>query len=298
MTVYTGTVTGRIQSAVPNQSNAPQKMSENASQTGHGWTGVLVLKGNFDISPIYKPALEQTGEYNIVFGDSQQGLMDFREVSVTTPRAEAVAHVAQKLPVKPYSLFVCGDIPRTMHVPTRNTTIALWSQGHCALGFQRMIENVVQLNREPTIKEEKSNYARTVREKIFELQTGKYAVCLGYFSRHPRIILSTRNMEIYSWIVHYNGVYSFVWSTDHSYMDRVKNTLEAVKQNELFYLNIPLESVSLLVVHPLYWITKFNKVLNSMKSGSSKLSITTYFKNYLLRQNNNQPAYMDMTDGN
>jgi hypothetical protein len=35
---------------------------------------------------------------------------------------------------------------------------------------------------------------------VFESQGGKYAVCLGYFSKHPRIILSTRNMELYTWI--------------------------------------------------------------------------------------------------
>jgi hypothetical protein len=116
---------------------------------------------------------------------------------------------------------------------------------------------------------------------------------MGYFSRHPRIILSTRNMELYTWIVYYNGVYSFIWSTDKDYMDRVKSKLEPIKQNELFYLEVPLHNRSLLVVHPLFWITKFNKVLNSLRSGATRLVITSYFRNYLLRMNLTQPESLD-----
>lgn len=293
-----GTITGRVSSKTLHISNTPKAdlPQPDKIQSGHGWTGVLVLKGNFDISPLYRPALEQEGEYNIVYGDSQSGEMDFREISPEMPRTEAVAHVAQKLPVRPYSMLICGDVPTTMHVPTRSTTVALWSQGHCSKGFQDMIESIIKLNREPGGSEKYANYAGAVRTRIFDSQAGKYAVCLGYFSRHPRIVLATRNMEIYSWIVHYNGVYAFVWSTDSTYMDRVKHKLVTVKQNDLFYMDIRLDSVSLLVVHPVYWITKFNKVLHTMKSGSSRLSITAYFKNYLLRMSTNQPLYMEDTD--
>lgn len=275
----TGTTTGRISSADAQQNgNVPK-----ATQLGHGWTGLMILKGTFDVSPLYKPALEQTGNYTVVYGDAQHGTMEFREVEASVSRQEAVAHIAQKLPIKPFSLMVCGDVPNTMHVPARSTTVALWNQGQATPGFQRMIETLIQLNREPA--SEKANYAKLVRERVFDTQGGKYAVCLGYFSRHPRIVLATRNMEIYTWIVYYNGVYSFVWSTDKYYMDRVKALLEPIKQNELFYLDIEMDNRSLLVVHPLFWITKFNKVMNSLKGGATRLVITSYFRNYLLRMN-------------
>jgi hypothetical protein len=76
-------------------------------------------------------------------------------------------------------------------------------------------------------------------------------------------------------------------------MDRVKSKLEPIKQNELFYLEVPLHNRSLLVVHPLFWITKFNKVLNSLRSGATRLVITSYFRNYLLRMNLTQPESLD-----
>jgi hypothetical protein len=280
-----GTTTGRISGNEPATSNRPkaEAVQPIATQVGHGWTGLMILKGTFDVSPLYKPALEQTGNYTVVYGDAQHGTMEFREVEAAIPRHEAVAHIAQKLPIKPFSLMVCGDVPNTMHVPARSTTVALWNQGQATPGFQKMIETLIQLNREPA--SEKANYAKLVRERVFDTQGGKYAVCLGYFSRHPRIVLATRNMEIYTWIVYYNGVYSFVWSTDKYYMDRVKSLLEPIKQNELFYLDIEMDNRSLLVVHPLFWITKFNKVMNSLKGGATRLVITSYFRNYLLRMN-------------
>lgn len=292
---FNGTSSGRISSKEPATSNVPQ--SDNSvevlkpMQIGHGWTGMLVIKGTHDISPLYKQALEQEGGYTMVYGDAQHGEVDFREVEATQPRTEAIAHIAQKLPIKPFSMLICGDFPHTMHVPTRSTTVALWSQGQTTPSFQKMIETLIQLNREPSL--EKANYAKLVRERVFESQGGKYAVCLGYFSKHPRIILSTRNMELYTWIVFYNNVYSFIWSTDRNYMDRVKSKLEPIKQNELFYLEVPLHNRSLLVVHPLFWITKFNKVLNSLRSGATRLVITSYFRNYLLRMNLTQPESLD-----
>lgn len=288
-----GTTTGRVSGAEPQTSNRPKAdgVQPEATQLGYGWTGMLILKGTYDVSPLYKPALEQAGNYTVVYGDAQHGTMDFREVEAATSRVDAVAHVAQKLPIKPFSLLICGDVPATMHVPTRNTTVALWNQGQATPGFNRMVETLIQLNREPTT--EKANYAKLVRERVFDVQQGKYAVCLGYFSRHPRIILATRNMEIYTWIVYYNGVYSFMWSTDRDYMNRVKQQLEPIKQNELFYLDIEMDSRSLLVVHPLFWITKFNKVMSSLKGGATRLVITSYFKNYLLRMNLTQPMHFD-----
>lgn len=287
------TETDRFSGTEEQKSNVPKADGEQpvATQFGHGWTGMLVLKGTFDVSPLYKPALEQAGGYNVVYGDSQYGTMEFREVDSETARVEAIAHVAQKLPIKPFSLLICGDAPATMNVPTRSTTVALWNQGQSTPGFQKMIETLIQLNREPTT--EKANYAKLVRERVFDSQGGKYAVCLGYFSRHPRIILATRSMEIYTWIVYYNGVYSFMWSTDRNYMDRVKAQLEPIKQNELFYLDIEMDNRSLLVVHPLFWITKFNKVMSSLKGGATRLVITSYFRNYLLRMNLTQPEHFD-----
>jgi hypothetical protein len=281
-----GTTTGRVSGEEVNTSNVPK-----AVQLGHGWTGLMILKGTFDVSPLYKPALEQTGNYTVVYGDAQHGTMEFREVEASVSRHEAVAHIAQKLPIKPFSMMICGDVPNTMHVPARSTTVAIWNQGQATPGFQKMIETLIQLNREPA--SEKANYAKLVRERVFDTQGGKYAVCLGYFSRHPRIVLATRNMEIYTWIVYYNGVYSFVWSTDKYYMDRVKSLLEPIKQNELFYLDIEMDNRSLLVVHPLFWITKFNKVMNSLKGGATRLVITSYFRNYLLRMNLTQPEHFD-----
>lgn len=282
----TGTETGRWDSNEPQTSNTPKSAEElhHAANTqhGNGWTGMLVLRGTYDISPLYRPALEQQGAYNLVYGDSKNGIMDFREVAETTPRTEAVAHIAQKLPIAPFSMLICGDNPATMHVPTRNTTVALWNQGHSSPGFHRMIEQLIQLNREPV--DDKTNYARLVRERVFDHQLGKYTVCLAYFSRHPRVVLATRNMEIYCWIVTYNGVHTFVWSTDSGYMEQVRQRLEPTKQNELFYLEVQLNRKSLLVVHPLYWVTKFNKVFAQTRSQPSvKINLASYFRNYLLR---------------
>lgn len=268
---------------------------ETAVQHGQGWTGILVLKGSYDISPLYRQALSQTSDnssYSLVYGDAQHGNMEFRDVTTETPVSESMAHIAQKFPIRPFSLLLMGDSPATMHVPARSTTVALWNQGHCSHGFNRMIEMLVQLNREPQV--EKSNYARLVRERVFEPQTGKYAVCMGYFSRHPRIILATRSMEIYSWIVCYNNVYSYVWSTNRYYMDSIKEGLDTVKQNELFYMEIGLENRSLLVIHPLFWITKFNKVMNAFNGGGSKLLITSWMRNYVLRMAIQRPEYLEV----
>lgn len=270
--------------------NLNANATDNGPQTGSGWMGLLVLRGNHDISPLYKPALEQPGEYNFVYGNSKEGAVDFRVISADTPRAEAVAHIAQKLPIEPFALLLCGDAPQTMHVPTRNTTVALWNQGHSHPGFRKMIEQLVQLNKEPV--DDRTNYAKLVRERVFDHQLGKYSVCLAYFSRHPRIVLATRNMEVYCWIVSYNGVYSFIWSTDSNYMEQVRGHLEQTKQNELFYLEVQLNRKSLLVVHPLYWVTKFNKVFTQARSQpASKINLPAYFRNYLLRMSLTDTEY-------
>lgn len=266
-------------------------------QHGGGWSGILVFKGSYDISPLYSRALKarEAQCYTAVYGDTQTGDIGFHDFDEASDSRDAIAHVTQKFPVRPYSLLIVGDVPLTMHVPSRSTTVALWSQGHCNPGFSRMVEDLVQLNREPAL--EKSNYARLLRERIFERQTGKYAACLGYFSRHPRIVLATRNMEIYSWIVYYNQVYCYVWSTDPSHMHSVRDSLDSIKQNELFYLEIGLENRSLLVVHPLFWITKFNKVLNAFKGGASKLIITSWARNYILRMAVQRPEYLGVDGG-
>lgn len=257
-----------------------------------GWMGMLVLKGNFDISALYKPAIDTAAGKTVVYGNSGTGDMDFRELGTEESfSTEAVAHVSQKLPISPYATLIVGDVPKTFHVPARNTTVALWSQGQCSPGFDKMIEALVQLNRDPL--PQKSNYASLVRERVFLPQGGKYATCLGYFSKHPRLILSTKNMQIYTWVVYYNGVYVFLWSTDPNYMDRVRSQLEPTKQNDLFALDVPLDTVSLLVIHPLFWVTKFNKVFTSIQNGSNKLTITSYFRNYLLRQSLTRPLQFD-----
>lgn len=278
-----GTLTGRISSTAPSESNVPK--SERPTQLGNGWSGILVLKGTFDVSAIYRHLLEREGRFTLAYGDSQSGVMDFREIDEVTPRTEVLAHVVQKLPIRPFSLMLCGDYPQTMNVPTRNTTVALWNQGQATGGFQRMLESVIQLNRIP--QDAKVNYAELVRDRVFGKQLGKFAVCLGYFSRHPRVVLATRNMEIYTWIVHYNDVYAFVWSTDPHYMDRVKEPMDANQQNALFYLPVEMKPRSLLVIHPLFWITKFNKVLNASKTKANtpRLTITSYMRNYLMRMN-------------
>lgn len=288
-----GTTTGRIPASTETESNKPKPdtiMLDANTQTGSGWTGILVLRGTFDISPLYKPALEQQGNYHLVYGDSKNGTMDFREVTENTPRQDAVAHVAQKMPIAPFSMLLCGDYPKTMHVPTRNTTVALWNQGHCSPGFTRMIEQLIQLNREPV--DDKTNYAKLIRERVFDHQLGKYSVCLAYFSRHPRVVLGTRNMELYCWIVSYNGVHVFLWSTDSNYMERVRQHLEPTKQNELFYLEVQLNRKSLLVVHPLYWVTKFNKMFAQTRGQSNvKINLASYFRNYLLRMSLTDTEY-------
>ena len=246
-----------------------------------------MLKGTWDITPLYKPLLEQAGPLTFVYGDAQSGVTEFREASAETPRMEVVAHVAQKMPIRPFTMFICGEPPKTMHVPARKTTVALWHQGHCEPGFDRMMTDLIQLNKEPPPAN--SNYAKLFRERVLDDQYGKFAMCLGYFSRHPRLVLATRNMELYTWLVYYNGVYLFMWSTDHKYLDRIKETLEPHKQNELFYLPVVLDTRSNLVLHPLFWVTKFEKVLKTIKV-NNKLLIISYMRNYLLRMSLTQPT--------
>jgi hypothetical protein len=248
-----------------------------------GWTGLLILRGKHAINPVFTQILSDIAGQTLVYGNSRSGPFDFRELADTeTSSHEALAHVSQKLPVEPFSLLIAGDKPVTYHVPARSTTVALWSQGSCSAGFNSMISALVQINREPV--PEQTNYAALVKEKVFQPQGGKYAVCLGYFSKHPRLILATKQMQLYTWVVYYNDVYFYVWSVDPSFMDRVKALLDKVQQNDLFYAEVPLDNASLLVIHPLYWITKFNKVYSNLMQGPNRLTIVSYFRNYLLRQ--------------
>ena len=264
------------------------------TQQGAGWTGILVVKGSLDISPLYKPAVDTSREHSVVYGDTSTGSVDFKMFDSTASRDSVIAHIATSLPIKPYALLIAGDTPKSMNVPVRNTTMSLWTQGHSTPGFNAMIDSVAQLNRTPI--DEGANYTELMRAKVFEPQSGKYAVCLGYFSRHPRIVLATKNMELYAWVVFYNGVYAFVFSTNRQYIEMVKQGLETARRNDVFALPVELPANHVTVVHPLYWVTKFNKVFNSIKSSGSRLMITTYLREYILR--NTIPLLADQHKSN
>lgn len=277
---YTLTPTGRTSGKTLSLSNI-HKPEVDSTQHGSGWTGILVVKGNLDISPLYKPAIDQSNTYSVVCGDTATGEMSYKLFDTSVSKEAVVAHIATSLPIKPYSMLISGDIPQSVNVPVRNTTMNLWSQGHSVNGFSSMLDAVAQLNRTPI--DESANYTELMRSKVFEPQSGKYAVCIGYFSRHPRIVLATRQMELYAWVVFYNGVYAFVFSTSKNYIDLIKQGLDKARKNDVFALPVELMPNSVTVIHPLYWITKFNKVFNSVKTPGSKLTITTYFREYILR---------------
>jgi hypothetical protein len=270
--------------------NTDKDVAADTTQHGSGWTGILVIKGNLDIAPLYRPAVEMASNYSVVCGDTATGEMHYKLFDNTLTKEVAIAHIATTMPVRPYSMLISGDIPISVNVPVRNTTMNLWSQGHSANGFNSMLDAVAQLNRTPI--DETANYTELMRSKVFGPQSGKYAVCLGYFSRHPRIVLSTRQMELYAWVVFYNGVYTFIFSTNKNYVELIKQGLDTSRRNDVFALPVELSSNSVTVIHPLYWITKFNKVFNTMKTAGSKLTITTYFREYILR---NTQSLVDST---
>lgn len=261
------------------------------TQHGNGWSGLLVLSGKFDISPIYRQMLaDQHAAFSVVYGDAQHGKVEFKD-STPEQYKEMLAQIGMKFPIQPFSLIIIGDSPEITNLPTRDATVGVWSQGHIDGGFQKPADLLIHLNRE--VFPQKINYTRVLRERVIEPLQGKFAMCIGYFSRHPRLVLATQNMELYTWIMYYNDVYMFVWSTDLLFVDRIKKSLAYERRNELFALSIHLDNRSMIVIHPMYWISKFNKVLKLLPGRDSRLLITSYFRNYLLRQSITRHTAMD-----
>lgn len=249
-------------------------------QTGTGWTGLMVLRGTFDISPLLAPATKAGPDLHMLHGSLDTGDMSMHKLSAAPD--EALATTVTKFQVAPYNCIMIGDCPDTVNVPARNTTVSMWSQGYSPLGLKTMIDSLITLNQTPIDKEQ--NYAKLLCSRVTEPHLGKFSVCLAYLSKRPRLVLATRRMGLYLWIMSYNGVQVVVWSTDKDYAQRIRASMDDPSSNSFVAHEVHMPDRSLLVVHPLYWITKYNRMISRTRSpGMRNVDPMTYFSNYLTR---------------
>lgn len=231
--------------------------------------GTIVLAGHQDVSLMWREHLQPESPF--VYGDIQTG-----QIRLTDPVSDPVEHVKQGLICKPFS-FVCGGDPYyTAHIPTRDTSICVWSHGpnHLVKDAVRLLLNI---NREPV----QLHYAELVQHRVFSQMPGHYTLALGYFGKHSRILLCARGLAMYMWICYFNGVYSLTWSTDPQYIEHCRQFVPDAMRHDFFVYHMPLVNGS-LAIQPFYVASKLKKYLRESSSAAPKLTVVSYMANYIL----------------
>lgn len=254
-------------------------------------TGVLILKGDNDLSDVWRNMIEEVPA-SLAIGNSKRLESNaFLDVSSDTEIGEVLLTIHRQLPPEPYSYIVWSDEPNNLtRIPNRGSTIAKWMDGGRVFGADELdpIKLLTRLNSsaagdEP--QEQFGNYTNLVKERVVKkIKAPKWAMTLLYAGiSKPSFILSTKKMMMYMWLMVINNSYLLVWSTQENLVNSMVSKLERVQQHQVFYLPIEFGDNSLVTIHPLYLISKINTNMRKhLDPGTKRLLSCTYIRNYLM----------------
>lgn len=215
------------------------------------FAGTLVLKSNgIDIGYILKSDVWLSG---------------------TLRNAHAFKDTCQLL--NTYDYVLSGKPDEETIVPSKSLAMLTYtSTKEVAKTFN---ESLLKLNEQKT--NEKKPYKELIAQNIYNDMPRHLLSTAFLFGKHPLFILSSKQQEIYLWLVFYKGVYMLMWSDDANYLLSLD-----LPQKDVF--SVPYTLKGLLVLQPMYLITKFNATLASIKNKNNRVLAFTFALNYLNRQ--------------
>ena len=134
-------------------------------------------------------------------------------------------------------------------------------------------------NKHPDLSGLELNYTKLIKERVVSKLTGIYSMTLAYLTMNnrSRIILATKMKDMYFYLAYTNDYYVLFWTDEHSLFNSLKNT------GAFIYGMTPLSNDGILVIHPIFLISKWRKwrAKNSKSSGS--LKAVSILESYLAR---------------
>ena len=244
------------------------------------WSGFIVLRGAGDLSPVFTPAIEgQPGPVELVYGNTKVG--EFQSKSVTTAD---LTLLKEDLKAKPYLTAMFGPPKESNHIYVRSTTIRLWGHGAVIGGFAKLIDSIVNLNKNRKSMDASDNYATHIAKYVVSSVQGKYAASIAYLARQTSILLVSHGIELYCWVLSVNKTSLFIWSTDPKYVSYIlsETTVEADSHTICWPIEMgkPGET-SVVAIHPVFWVTKFHRALTRTPNDYARVLL--YFKSMVER---------------
>jgi hypothetical protein len=209
-------------------------------------------------------------------------------VEDNTELEEVLLTTYQQVETTGYSyLLWSDDQPTIKHVMSRNSLVALWGENVLTPGSEEEpIQYLLRLNTSSESQDNRQprNYSHLVRERVIDRMASiKHALTMVYVGVKPSFIVSTKKMGMKLWVILVDNAFLLVWSTQH---DLVKNMLQGMEQVRQHYVSVnevEFPESALLVIHPLYLITKLNSHLQKLPTHQRQAFGITYLKNYLQR---------------
>lgn len=191
-----------------------------------------------------------------------------------------------------------SDEMYSISIPSRGSTAATWLNGSItntgeideftgltdpglsAPGFAPS-KLLVKLNstKHPSLEVTDSNYADLVKKRVIDNIEGTWSLMLAYLtmSSRSRITLASRNKDIYFHLAYRNKYYVLFWTDSVSLFDTLKSA------GAFIYSMAPLSQGGVLVMHPLYLVSKWKKWRQKYANEAGPLVAVSILEGYLSR---------------
>lgn len=191
-----------------------------------------------------------------------------------------------------------SDEMYSIAVPTRGSTAVTWINGVIAnneevSSFTGMTAKeisapgfapsklLVKLNssKHPDMNDMEVNYANLVKKRIVEKLDGTWSIMLAYLtmSSRSRIVLASKNKDIYFHLAYKGKYYVLFWSDSETLFSSIKNS------GSFIYSMAPLHVDGTLVLHPVYLVSKWKKWKQKYTNEAGPLMAVSILEGYLAR---------------
>jgi hypothetical protein len=133
-------------------------------------------------------------------------------------------------------------------------------------------------------EEDKHNYTHLIKQKVLPNIEGSWNGTILYHASKPSFILHSSEKNLHLHLVYFDGVYALVWSNSKEYLDKLWSFINDTNYNNRIYVSRnTLEGKTLLVIHPIYAISKFKRAYTSGKKYSEQLLAFPIMEKYLAK---------------
>lgn len=140
---------------------------------------------------------------------------------------------------------------------------------------------LVKLNsaKHPDLNDVEANYAQLIKRRIIDKLEGSWSIMLAYLtmSSRSRIVLASKNKDIYFHLAYKGKYYVLFWSDSESLYDNVKDS------GAFVYSMAPLHVDGTLVLHPVYLVSKWRKWRQKYTGEAGPLMAVSILEGYLSR---------------